>query len=106
QNWNRRSSFRVKACPTAGLWTIAKWYLRAGRRSTLAGPRHSRQDAEQCWRVEDGERLALGQITERLVKAFRILDLCTRNCQIRIDLAAIAALVVGQIHQMDFQQGP
>jgi len=65
----------------------------------VAGP-------QQRWRVKDRVCLARFQIAQHLVKGLRLFNFCACNRQMRIDLAADTAFVIGQIGEMVLQELP
>src|SRR5260370_26205769 len=55
-------------------------------------------------RAENRKFLTRGQIAQRLVEGFGIFNFGARNCEMWVDLAADAASIPRQVHQMRVQQ--
>src|SRR4051812_13755966 len=66
--------------------------------------RQTKKRAERGRRTNNGELLARAEERSCLIEGFGILDLGARDRQMRIDLAAIARSLIGQIVEMRLAQ--
>ena len=75
-----------------------------GLLAPLSARRLCMQGPEYGGRAENREFFARAQIAQCLVQGFCIFNFCPRNCEMGVDLAAIAPSIPRQIHQMRVQQ--
>src|SRR6202022_3632802 len=92
----RRSQFQ----PFRGVGRPSGALRWSARRFLKRQARHLAQGSKQRWRIENRKFLARGEKGQRFVKALCVFQFCTRDCELRVDLAAIARFVTAQSLQV------